>query len=66
MKIIPNWQDKNLLCHFCGETRSVKYFVTLGVGKLSDNVPCCNRCALLISELSAIREEAEERRKCDE
>ena len=25
MKLIENWKDKNLKCHFCGETRSVKY-----------------------------------------
>ena len=25
MNIIPNWKERNLRCHFCGETRSVKY-----------------------------------------
>ena len=27
MKVIPDWQEKQLRCYFCGETRSVKYIV---------------------------------------
>lgn len=52
MKIIPNWQDKLLRCHFCGETRSVKYVVELK-GAVCDNKPlevcACNKCALIHS-----------------
>ena len=25
MKLIADWQNKNLRCYFCGDTRSVKY-----------------------------------------
>ena len=25
LAINPNWRDQNLKCHFCKETRSVKY-----------------------------------------
>ena len=52
MKLIPNWQDKLLQCHFCGETRSVKYVVELN-GAICDNKPlevcACNKCALIHS-----------------
>lgn len=37
-------------CHFCGETRSVKYILELfepDISKEPMKVPCCNRCALL-------------------
>ena len=47
MKIIPNWKEKKLRCHFCGETRSVKYTVYLEEYEFHDDVPCCNKCALL-------------------
>ena len=51
MKLIPNWQDQNLTCHFCGSTRSVKYYVRTAMGNgwtpsRIDKVPCCNKCAL--------------------
>jgi hypothetical protein len=50
MKIIPNWQDKLLKCHFCGTNKSVKYAVELH-GAICDNkhleVCVCNKCALL-------------------
>lgn len=45
-EIIPNYQHKGLRCHFCGETRSVKYYVNisgLSDGKLS-KVCACNKC----------------------
>jgi len=46
MKLIPEWQDKNLVCDKCGETRSVKYEyeVTSSDGCRTYNV--CNSCAL--------------------
>ena len=47
VKIIPNWKEKNLMCHFCGETRSVKYTVYFEDYDLHDYVPCCNKCALM-------------------
>lgn len=42
LKLIDNWQDKNLKCHFCGTTKSVKWEVsTNGV------VFCtCGKCLL--------------------
>jgi len=47
MKIIENWQDKNLKCHFCGETRSVKYEVlTLVKNEGLKTVCACNLCVL--------------------
>ena len=49
MKYIENWQDKNLECYFCGETRSVKYETEI-VNPVIDDKPTrvcmCNRCAL--------------------
>ena len=49
MRIIPNWQKKNLRCHFCGETRSVKYEIEVFDPVISDKptfVCVCNRFAL--------------------
>lgn len=66
MKIIPNWKEKKLRCHFCGETRSVKYTVYLEEYEFHDDVPCCNKCALLFSATQprkAVRRDGE--RKAD-
>lgn len=52
MKIIPNWKEKKLRCHFCGETRSVKYTVYLTEYDFHDDVPCCNKCALRFARLT--------------
>lgn len=53
MKIIDNWQTKQLRCHFCGETRSVKYEMDV-VDPVVDNKPTkvavCNKCALTHKE----------------
>lgn len=38
--LIPIAQRKNCHCHFCGETRSVKYITEIS-GK---EVCCCNKC----------------------
>ena len=49
MRIIPNWQKKKLRCHFCGETRSVKYEIEVFDPVISDKptfVCVCNRCVL--------------------
>ena len=51
MKLIPKWQNKSLRCHFCGETRSVKYSVY--VEKYYGDVPCCNKCALQFAKEGA-------------
>ena len=45
--LIPEWNKKNLECHFCGTNKSVKY-----EANVSDNKVCvCNRCALTGNEL---------------
>lgn len=49
MKIIPNWQNKNLKCYLCGEKRSVKYEIEAFDTVISDKptmVCVCNKCAL--------------------
>ena len=49
MELIPNWQDKDYGCYFCGETRSVKYMLEIINPVDSDKpikVPVCNKCAL--------------------
>lgn len=48
-RLIPNWQNKNLRCHFCNETRSVKYETEVFDPVISDKptmVCVCNKCAL--------------------
>jgi hypothetical protein len=48
-KLISNWRNKNLRCHFCGETRSVKYTMKIFdpiVDSKSTEVCVCNKCAL--------------------
>lgn len=52
MKYISNWQNKILRCHFCGETRSVKYETEVLDPIISDKptmVCVCNKCALQFS-----------------
>ena len=47
--LIPDWNKKNLRCHFCGETKSVKYTTKttfLPNGILLREVYVCNKCAL--------------------
>lgn len=49
MKIISNWEKKNLRCYFCGETRSVKYKKEIFdpvVNSKPTEVCICNKCAL--------------------
>lgn len=50
MKYIPNWKDKKLTCHFCGEKRSVKYMVEV-FDRFQEDEPfevcACNKCALM-------------------
>lgn len=51
MKLIPIEDRGKYRCHFCGETRSVKYLVNyFDPVETSEpiEVACCNRCALRI------------------
>lgn len=49
MNYIPDWKNKNLRCHFCGETRSVKYETEI-LDPVIDSKPTkvcvCNKCVL--------------------
>lgn len=55
MKLIPNWQEQDLTCAFCGAKKSVKYAVpvviidTLPIEEQTNEVCACNKCALLFS-----------------
>lgn len=52
-KLNPKWREnKNRCCYFCGETRSVKYFVDLPniYGERVLTVDACNKCILLINK----------------
>ena len=58
MKLIPNWQEQDLTCAFCGYKKSVKYMVpamtidTIPSGEKTTREVCaCNKCALLFSTL---------------
>lgn len=58
MKLIPNWQEQDLTCHFCGTKKSVKYQVRAAIGNgfvpsRIDKVPCCNMCALTCNKQEA-------------
>lgn len=47
MNLISDWANKNLQCHFCGETRSVKYEVITHVKNEGLKTVCaCNKCVL--------------------
>ena len=59
--INPNWRMENLRCHFCGETRSVKYKVKILVidtiysdEKTEKEVCVCNKCALLMNKCTSL------------
>lgn len=56
MDFIPDWRTKNLKCHFCGETRSVKYKTKILEvnnskvnNKMEREVYACNKCILTIT-----------------
>lgn len=58
MNFIPDWRSKNLKCHFCGETRSVKYktkILEVKNSKINNKVErevyACNKCILTITDL---------------
>lgn len=53
MRLIPNWQDQDLTCRFCGTKKSVKYLVPVMIidtipseEKTTREVCACNKCAL--------------------
>ena len=57
MKLIPNWQERDLTCGFCGTKKSVKYMVpvmiidTIPSGEKTTREVCaCNSCALVFSK----------------
>lgn len=56
MTLIPNWQDHDLTCAFCGTKKSVKYSVPVMIidslpygEETTREVYSCNKCALLLS-----------------
>lgn len=55
MELIPNWQEQDLTCAFCGTKKSVKYEIpvviidTIPAEEQSNKVCACNKCALLFS-----------------
>jgi hypothetical protein len=53
IKLIPDWQNRNIRCYFCGSSKSVKYEKRIFDPVLDDTKPStvyvCNRCALLRS-----------------
>lgn len=57
-KLIPNWQEKKLRCHLCGETRSVKYTATIFDPVVdrykATDVYICNKCATYYKEKVAL------------
>lgn len=47
--IIPTDKRKDCKCHFCGETRSVKYITEIinTIDNKPTKVCCCNKCILI-------------------
>lgn len=49
IRVNPDWQNQNIRCHICFNTKSVKYLAEV-FDPLEDSkpttVPVCNRCAL--------------------
>lgn len=63
----PNWRLENSKCHFCGETRSVKYKTNVLVidmiptgESLCYKVSVCNKCALILKPTSETRDKNNE------
>ena len=47
MTLIFGWKEKKLQCHFCGQTKSVRYALRLkGEDGQVNTVACCNKCVL--------------------
>lgn len=54
-KLIPTEDRSKYQCYVCGETRSVKYLIPTHnplEGEGIQDLPYCNRCALLHSALA--------------
>ena len=54
MRIIEDWWNKNLRCHFCGEIRSVKYEKEVFdpvVSNKPTKVCVCNKCVLRFKDI---------------
>lgn len=51
IQLIPDWQNKEYRCYFCGSIKSVKYTEEIFDPVINDRglskVCVCNRCALL-------------------
>ena len=55
MKLIPNWQEKELTCFVCGTKKSVKYSMPVMVidslpilnEQVETEVCVCSKCSLL-------------------
>ena len=47
MKLIVDWREKRLKCHFCGTDLSVKYQATIDEDGIEKEVCACNRCIFL-------------------
>lgn len=48
-KLINDWQNKNLKCHFCETTKSVKYSIKISdpvIDNKTTEVYVCNKCIL--------------------
>ena len=55
MEMIPVGERSKYACHFCDNTLSVKYIVTVVdpmEGTEPQRVPCCNKCAALFGYFS--------------
>lgn len=44
LRLLPTEERKRHKCYFCGETRSVKYSVTIRDGSEIIEVASCNKC----------------------
>lgn len=54
--LIPLEKRDKCRCHFCGETRSVKYITEINIaafGSTPVQVCCCNKCILIEKETNA-------------
>lgn len=43
-RLLPTEERKRHKCYFCGETRSVKYLVSIQDGSKIIEVASCNKC----------------------
>ena len=59
MRLIPNWQEQDLTCAFCGSKKSVKY--ELEIHDFNSDIPkkvcACNMCTLTQNKLEVSNED---------